>query len=643
MGRWGMSELPAPGRDVVGVMSHLASADCDAEFTAIQIERFARALQGLTPLVTRHLANSAAALRFPAARFDAARCGIAIYGLSPFGTDPADDGLEPALRWESRLAQVKLLRPGDSTGYGRRFVAERRHLDRNRPGRVRGRIPARPQRHRGRRRRRAVPGGGDDLHGCVRGRAPAAAPRWDAGDADRTWCAGGGTRSCRGDDLLRARHGHRSLERACPQDGRRCLTSRARCSRERRRGSSAARFATSCSADPVNDLDIACREPERSARSYARRSGGAPFPLSERHGAWRVALDDGRTVDFTPLPRGHRGRPGDAGLRAERDRRPDRRRRAHRSVRRARRHRGARDPGRAGLGLRGRSAAPAAGRCGSRTSSASGSTRERSGCSARPPARVADPGRRANPRRARPPQLGRLSPPRPAGPARAARRVARGSARRARRSGLPARRCLRREPRAAADRERPAALRSCAPARGAAGGRLAPRRASVPPGDGAVGARRARLPGRGASSRRPCSPRARASRPRRSCAATSSACRPGRRSGRSWRRSRRSAQPERSPPGKRRSSSRGPLDHGTPRGYHPRHGDRLHGAGHELRALQVGRRAGAHRRRRRRGGRGRSRDEAGRRPRHSPLRRRPARGDRRGGLRRLARERDRRT
>src|SRR5919198_2142783 len=49
------------------------------------------------------------------------------------------------------------------------------------------------------------------------------------------------------------------------------------------------------------DLDIAVREPERAARAYARRSGGAPFPLSERHGAWRVALDDGRTVDFTPL------------------------------------------------------------------------------------------------------------------------------------------------------------------------------------------------------------------------------------------------------------------------------------------------------------------------------------------------------
>ena len=49
------------------------------------------------------------------------------------------------------------------------------------------------------------------------------------------------------------------------------------------------------------DLDIACREPRKAAREYASRSGGDPFPLSERHGAWRVALAAGRTVDFTPL------------------------------------------------------------------------------------------------------------------------------------------------------------------------------------------------------------------------------------------------------------------------------------------------------------------------------------------------------
>ena len=50
----------------------------------------------------------------------------------------------------------------------------------------------------------------------------------------------------------------------------------------------------------VVDVDVACREPQRAARRYREAAGGALFPLSERHGAWRVALGD-RTVDFTPL------------------------------------------------------------------------------------------------------------------------------------------------------------------------------------------------------------------------------------------------------------------------------------------------------------------------------------------------------
>ena len=122
MGRWGLAELPAPGRDVVGLMSHFASADSDAAFTAQQLERFAAATAEHS-FLTRHIANSAGALRYPDARLDAARCGIALYGISPFGTDPVEDGLEPALRWESQLAQVRLLQRGESTGYGRRWIA----------------------------------------------------------------------------------------------------------------------------------------------------------------------------------------------------------------------------------------------------------------------------------------------------------------------------------------------------------------------------------------------------------------------------------------------------------------------------------------------------------------------------------------
>jgi tRNA nucleotidyltransferase/poly(A) polymerase len=52
---------------------------------------------------------------------------------------------------------------------------------------------------------------------------------------------------------------------------------------------------------PVVDIDVATPDPEVAARIYAGLAKAALFPLSERHGAWRVAFPNGSTVDFTPL------------------------------------------------------------------------------------------------------------------------------------------------------------------------------------------------------------------------------------------------------------------------------------------------------------------------------------------------------
>jgi putative nucleotidyltransferase with HDIG domain len=52
---------------------------------------------------------------------------------------------------------------------------------------------------------------------------------------------------------------------------------------------------------PFDDWDVVVAgDPGAAARAHAGRTGGAPFPLSERHGAWRV-VDQGRVVDFTAL------------------------------------------------------------------------------------------------------------------------------------------------------------------------------------------------------------------------------------------------------------------------------------------------------------------------------------------------------
>src|SRR5215211_2529290 len=118
----------AHGRiELAGLMTHFATADepGDEHFPA-QLEAFtplARELKEACPHLVVHSANSAATFREPAAHFDLVRCGIAIYGMDPFGADPAERGLEPALRLESYVAAVKRFEPGQSAGYGRTWRA----------------------------------------------------------------------------------------------------------------------------------------------------------------------------------------------------------------------------------------------------------------------------------------------------------------------------------------------------------------------------------------------------------------------------------------------------------------------------------------------------------------------------------------
>lgn len=118
------------GVELAGAMTHFATADDrgDDGFFERQLqtfERWAGELRHAHDGIVVHAANSAAVLREQRAHFDMVRCGIAVYGMDPFGEDPTAVGLEPALELVSYVAQVKRCAPGQSAGYGRRFIAER--------------------------------------------------------------------------------------------------------------------------------------------------------------------------------------------------------------------------------------------------------------------------------------------------------------------------------------------------------------------------------------------------------------------------------------------------------------------------------------------------------------------------------------
>jgi alanine racemase len=114
-----------PGLELVGITTHFATGDGDLDFARRQLEVFNDFAGALArPGVTVHAANSGATLRLGPSHLDMVRCGIAHYGADPMNEDAAGFGLEPALALRSYVAAVKEIAPGQSAGYGRRFIAE---------------------------------------------------------------------------------------------------------------------------------------------------------------------------------------------------------------------------------------------------------------------------------------------------------------------------------------------------------------------------------------------------------------------------------------------------------------------------------------------------------------------------------------
>ena len=121
--------LQAPHLDVEAVYTHFATAeDPDhplferqrMRFEAIRAAAVGLGLAG----VWWHAANSAALLQDRRTWYDAVRPGLLLYGIAPPPLEPGIR-LRPVMSLRSRVVAVKGMRPGETAGYGGRFVAER--------------------------------------------------------------------------------------------------------------------------------------------------------------------------------------------------------------------------------------------------------------------------------------------------------------------------------------------------------------------------------------------------------------------------------------------------------------------------------------------------------------------------------------
>lgn len=126
-GGFARAVLGLPGLELAGVFSHFSSADTDPDYSAEQERRFRLVLDAVrretdAPFLA-HLANSAGLVTRPSSRFDLVRTGLMLYGYEP--APPALTGVEPAMRFMSKVAYFKALDRGASLSYGRRWTLER--------------------------------------------------------------------------------------------------------------------------------------------------------------------------------------------------------------------------------------------------------------------------------------------------------------------------------------------------------------------------------------------------------------------------------------------------------------------------------------------------------------------------------------
>lgn len=116
-----------PGLRLEGLMTHLASADEDAQATTRQLDVFddvARALheRGLRPPLV-HAANSAG-LAFLRPGHTMVRPGLLLFGVRPRPLSPAVT-VEPVMAVSARIARLVEVPPGTPVSYGGRWVAGR--------------------------------------------------------------------------------------------------------------------------------------------------------------------------------------------------------------------------------------------------------------------------------------------------------------------------------------------------------------------------------------------------------------------------------------------------------------------------------------------------------------------------------------
>jgi alanine racemase len=110
---------------LLGFVTHFACADDLASDMTSRQTRLFESATAAWPALMRSVGNSAAHFRPDQPLYDWSRPGIMLYGASPMiGTTGPELGLQPVMTLEAPLISTRIVRAGESVGYGASWVAQ---------------------------------------------------------------------------------------------------------------------------------------------------------------------------------------------------------------------------------------------------------------------------------------------------------------------------------------------------------------------------------------------------------------------------------------------------------------------------------------------------------------------------------------
>jgi len=118
-----------PNLELIGICSHLSTADDDIDFAREQMELFIKTIKKIEEtgfkFKYKHLSNSAGLVNIPCKECNLVRPGISLHGIMSSNELAEKMYLKPVLSLKSRVQLVKQVNKGETVGYSKKFIADK--------------------------------------------------------------------------------------------------------------------------------------------------------------------------------------------------------------------------------------------------------------------------------------------------------------------------------------------------------------------------------------------------------------------------------------------------------------------------------------------------------------------------------------